>query len=257
MASDDSQVSRSPQAIANTKAQFLALSQELVNEIVFFAVNARGLRRALRLRYVSKAWNVMVLEAICESGPPHSTIGCPLRLQPSSRRDRGAWEYNSPTIRHQGKGIGFLTEGKSFRLMRAVAGAGRGGRLDNLEFLLGKQFRSTDPSSAPTDSDRRLAGHIPAYNAAACRNPNIMRSMIATSIRDNWDTDFGCVLELATRRENEQLIRLLAHYEQVGIIISTGHGRLALETLREDWAWSPSLICSPTRDLMILSFTIQ
>lgn len=51
----------SPSALA-------ALPPEVIGYILLAAVKARELKRALRLRYVSKSWSVAVLEAIFASG---------------------------------------------------------------------------------------------------------------------------------------------------------------------------------------------
>ncbi|KAI1755415.1 hypothetical protein F4782DRAFT_404341 [Xylaria castorea] len=47
---------------------FSTLPPEIVCQIILHAVKVRGIRRAGRLRYVSKSWDVAVLDAICASG---------------------------------------------------------------------------------------------------------------------------------------------------------------------------------------------
>ncbi|KAI1075903.1 hypothetical protein F5B20DRAFT_558342 [Whalleya microplaca] len=46
---------------------FSALPREVIHEILIAAVNVRGIKRASRLRYVSRSWNVAVMEAIFAS----------------------------------------------------------------------------------------------------------------------------------------------------------------------------------------------
>ncbi|RYC63973.1 hypothetical protein CHU98_g2217 [Xylaria longipes] len=47
---------------------FSALPPEIVCQIILHAVKVRGIKRAGRLRYVSKSWDAAVLDAICASG---------------------------------------------------------------------------------------------------------------------------------------------------------------------------------------------
>ncbi|KAI0861016.1 hypothetical protein F4860DRAFT_514380 [Xylaria cubensis] len=47
---------------------FSALPPEIVCQIILHAVKVRGIKRAGRLRYVSKSWDAVVLDAICTSG---------------------------------------------------------------------------------------------------------------------------------------------------------------------------------------------
>ncbi|KAI1258864.1 hypothetical protein F5Y18DRAFT_443960 [Xylariaceae sp. FL1019] len=44
------------------------LPQEIVDEIILHSVSVRGVKRALRLRFVSKSWDAAVLYALCTSG---------------------------------------------------------------------------------------------------------------------------------------------------------------------------------------------
>ncbi|KAI1858066.1 uncharacterized protein JN550_012888 [Neoarthrinium moseri] len=46
---------------------FSDLPQEIIQEILIAAVNVRGIKRATRLRYVSRSWNAAVMEAIFAS----------------------------------------------------------------------------------------------------------------------------------------------------------------------------------------------
>ncbi|KAI0412980.1 hypothetical protein F5X98DRAFT_379233 [Xylaria grammica] len=46
---------------------FSALPPEIVYQIILHAVRVRGIKRAGRLRYVSKSWDAVVLDAICAS----------------------------------------------------------------------------------------------------------------------------------------------------------------------------------------------
>ncbi|TGJ80745.1 hypothetical protein E0Z10_g8021 [Xylaria hypoxylon] len=50
---------------------FSALPPEIVCHIILHAVKVRGIKRAGRLRYVSKLWDAAVLDAICASGVLH------------------------------------------------------------------------------------------------------------------------------------------------------------------------------------------
>lgn len=47
---------------------FSSLPREIVHEVLVAAVKVRGLKRATRLRYVDRFWNVAVMEAIFASG---------------------------------------------------------------------------------------------------------------------------------------------------------------------------------------------
>ncbi|KAF2964666.1 hypothetical protein GQX73_g8891 [Xylaria multiplex] len=47
---------------------FSALPPEIVRHIILHAVKVRGIKRAGRLRYVSKSWDAAVMDAICASG---------------------------------------------------------------------------------------------------------------------------------------------------------------------------------------------
>jgi hypothetical protein len=47
---------------------FSSLPREITHEIFVAAVNVRGLKRAIRLRYVSKSWNSAVVDAMFTSG---------------------------------------------------------------------------------------------------------------------------------------------------------------------------------------------